>query len=159
MREVHVASYALAKGGAEAMIPADFGRLGASIRDELRYLRNFGDSLEAKLMQGQPIDGRALVRSELYAEAGRSTFERQLEATKGEAGYTHEYNELGTDDNCEDCLMYEAMGVVPIGTIPPPGVDRRCGRKCRCRKVYSIEPGYALVLVDDVVDLGSMGDV
>lgn len=34
--------------------------------------------------------------------------------------------------SCEDCLMYDSMGWMPIGLLPPPGQRCRCHDRCRC---------------------------
>tara|TARA_R110001592_G_scaffold20979_2_gene85138 strand:- start:2084 stop:2842 length:759 start_codon:yes stop_codon:yes gene_type:complete len=33
---------------------------------------------------------------------------------------------------CEDCNMYDSMGWMPIGALPPPGERCRCHDRCRC---------------------------
>lgn len=33
---------------------------------------------------------------------------------------------------CEDCRMWDSMGWVPIGLLPPPGQRCRCHDNCRC---------------------------
>jgi len=37
---------------------------------------------------------------------------------------------------CDDCAMYDAMGWVPIGTLPPPGQRCACHDRCRCQVIY-----------------------
>ena len=37
---------------------------------------------------------------------------------------------------CEDCIMYDAAGWVPIGALPPPGERCRCHDRCRCQVIY-----------------------
>jgi len=37
---------------------------------------------------------------------------------------------------CEDCLMYDSMGWMPIGALPPPGERCRCHDRCRCFVEY-----------------------
>lgn len=37
---------------------------------------------------------------------------------------------------CQDCLLYDSQGWVPIGLLPPPGQNCRCHVNCRCQVVY-----------------------
>jgi hypothetical protein len=37
---------------------------------------------------------------------------------------------------CRDCVYYDSLGWVPIGSLPMPGVGCRCHDRCRCRIVY-----------------------
>ena len=37
---------------------------------------------------------------------------------------------------CPDCIMYDSMGLVPIGAVPPPGQRCACHDRCRCQVIF-----------------------
>lgn len=37
---------------------------------------------------------------------------------------------------CPDCIQYDSMGWVPIGSLPPPGRLCACHDRCRCEVIY-----------------------
>lgn len=125
MKIQHILAAVSARGGWEQMTPADFGRVGAKLRNEYGYLRRFAE----QIARGEiPIDGRAVARSRLYSHAARAEYEQ----IRREAGvYTQERRVLHASESCEDCVEYASWGWRPIGTLPPIG-DSRCGVNCRC---------------------------
>lgn len=56
---------------------------------------------------------------------------------KKDTGYA-EMRRISRHDKrvCEDCIYYDSLGWVPIGTLPMPGVRCRCHDRCRCRVDY-----------------------
>jgi hypothetical protein len=38
--------------------------------------------------------------------------------------------------HCASCLSYAARGIVPIGSVPMPGVRCECGARCKCSVRY-----------------------
>lgn len=130
---LHMSSAAAARGGWTRMSPADWKYANSLAKNQMKYLKNFAKQIRTKK---QPLDGRALSRTRMYAEAGRSTFEqvrRRFEAVSN--GKKEEKRELGAADHCKDCVRYANMGWQPIGTLPPIG-QSICLTKCHCKFVY-----------------------
>jgi hypothetical protein len=139
----HTAAAASASGGWAQMSQSDWGAAGRLIRDQYDFLRNFA----AEIASGkQRLDGTAGVRTNLYAQAARGTFEemrRRYERLKD--GMEEEARELGEADHCssdddptgerEGCLELAALGWQPIGTLPKIG-ESVCIVNCRCRFIY-----------------------
>lgn len=133
VKAVHLYNAAAAKGGWGQMTPADYGRVGAVVRGQYAYLDRFAGEIAAG---AQALDGRMLQRAEMYAQAGRRTYEDANRLEQRARGMARERNVLGVADHCAGCLAASAMGWVPIGTLPPVGA-RDCLTKCRCRLEYA----------------------
>ena len=138
---IHLASGAAAVGGWAQLTPSDYGRIGAALRQQYAYLQRFALQIENGLV---PLDGRLIVRSLLYGEAGRGTFEDFARAAAQRAGMTHERRVLGAAEHCKDCVKYAGWGWKPIGTLPRIG-NSQCVTNCHCtfefRKLYGADLG------------------
>lgn len=131
IKRLHLSSAAAAKGGWAQMSPADYGRVGQITRAQYKFLGNFADQIAG----GLPLDGRFLRRVELYAQAGRGTFEAVNKVQMIRAGYTEERNILGLAEHCSGCVVEYSKGWQPIGTLVPIG-QRDCLSRCKCSIEY-----------------------
>lgn len=127
----HTASAALANGGWGQMTKADWGRVGAQLREQYKFLRDFAKDIAAGRT---PLDGRAIMRSQLYTEAMRGTYESERRHNYRKRA-NEERRVLGISDHCGDCIDAEARGWQPIGTLPRIG-DSVCGGRCHCTFEY-----------------------
>lgn len=141
---LHVASTSAARGGWAQMSQSDWGWVGQRIRTQYQFLNNFA----AQIGDGtQQLDGRLLVRTDLYAQAARGSYEefrrRHLANTREVVG---ERRVLGVADHCstagglEGCLELAAKGVQPPGTLPPIG-QSPCRGNCKCTFVMVLLDG------------------
>lgn len=136
IKNVHTISAALARGGWAQMTQSDWGWVGRRIRDEYAYLRNFARQVADGT---QPMDGRFLTRSRMYALAARSTFQemrrRYMRLSHGAAfeqrvltpGAEHCIGGQGRPG----CVELANKGVQPVGTLPPIGAAQ-CLSFCLC---------------------------
>ena len=70
----HLASTTAANGGWAQMTPSDWGFAGSQIKEQYQYLNNFAQ----QIANGeQPLDGRFMVRTDLYGDAVRDSYEAQ----------------------------------------------------------------------------------
>lgn len=129
----HTAAAAASRGGWAQMSQADWGAAGRMIRDQYDYLRNFAD----QIARGeQLLNGNALVRSDLYGDAARGTFEQMRRRyEKLMNGMEEERRVLGEADHCDGCLSQAEMGWQPIGTLDPIGAEE-CVTRCHCTFYY-----------------------
>lgn len=135
VRRAQLYSAAAAKGGWAQMDPADFGRAGREIRDQYAYLKRFARQIRSGQ---QPLDGRFLQRTELYVEAGRTTYHATELADARRRGRTETRNVLHPADHCEgagSCVEQSGRGWVPIGSLLPIG-RRLCLARCKCTVEY-----------------------
>lgn len=129
MKPLHVGAAAMGRGGWQQMTPADWGWTGHELRNQYAYLRNFAHDIATGK---QPLDGRLLNRTRLYAEAARGTHREMQRRIAQQSGRTQEMNQLGAADrHCAQCQGCTAQGWVPIGTLPRVG-GRSCGTNCHC---------------------------
>lgn len=129
----HTAAAASARGGWAQMSQSDWGAVGRMIRQQYGYLRNFANQIASG---EQKLDGRALVRADLYAQAARGTFEEiQRRYQRLMNGMEEEARILGEADHCKGCLAQAALGFKPIGTLDPIGAEE-CITNCHCRFIY-----------------------
>jgi hypothetical protein len=129
----HTAAAAAANGGWAQLSPSDWGAAGRMVRDQYDFLRNFAEQIADGT---QPLDGRALVRADMYGEAARGTFESMHQRYEQlYNGMEEEIRLLGEADHCDGCLDQAALGWQPIGTLDDIGAEE-CLTKCHCTKKY-----------------------
>ena len=135
MRDALTARYtyssAIAKGGWRQMSPSDWGRVGAEVRKQLGYLRNFAKEIE----RGAPLDGRFVRRAEMYVEASRGFYEEIRKRENQSRGFDEARRVLGIADHCEGCVDEASKGWVPIDEVAPIG-SQECRTNCRCSIEY-----------------------
>lgn len=80
VKTVHAAEYALGRGGRNAMTKRDWGRVGAAVKKQYKYLQGFAEDMaDGKLSAGQ-IEAR----SKLYVASATVAHERGNAAAHGE---------------------------------------------------------------------------
>jgi hypothetical protein len=122
----------LGKGGYANMTQADWGRMGARLREEYRALNKFAMDIK----DGKLSDAQVRYRVSQYAKGPLVAYRDGQEAAKKDASYDLSRRYLGPAEHCEDCIEYAAMGWRPIGELPPPGVGSRCGHSCMCSEEF-----------------------
>lgn len=133
IKDVHLAAAAAQRGGWQNMTQADFGRVGQRIREQYRYLDNFAKQIADGT---QPLDGRFLVRSQMYTDAAVATYDRFETNAFNNAGFDEERSILEPGArHCGECESEAARGWQPLGSIKPIG-ERTCLTRCRCTKEY-----------------------
>lgn len=129
----HTASAALANGGWDNMTQSDWGATGQLIREQYDYLRNYAKEIADGT---QPLDGRALVRSDLYADAANGTYWEMDKRAMIVDGYDEGRRVLEPGaSHCDDCEEYASDGWMPIEDIPEIG-NSQCMTRCRCEIEY-----------------------
>lgn len=131
----HTASAALSQGGWAQMTQSQWGATGQMIRAQYDYLRNFA----SEIVSGkQPLDGRALVRSDMYADAANGTYAEMDRRSQILDGMDEERRILeDTTDACDGCIEQAGLDWQPIGTLDPIGAEE-CATRCRCEFEYRI---------------------
>jgi len=129
----HIQVATIGYGGKAEMGRSEYGRIGQRLRSEYTYLQGFARDL---------IDGRisapmAMARIGLYAQSARGSYWQGTEMKEQQRGFSMMRRVL--DDqavHCQDCIGYAARGMVPIGSVPMPGVRCACGARCKCTVKY-----------------------
>lgn len=128
IKDIHVASGAIAKGGWHQCKESDWGRIGARVKSEYKYLAGFAQ----ELANGMKLDGQFLARAEMYGLAGTGTYEAILRRDDIRAGYDLEMRVTNSGRPCSDCSRYAAMGWQPAGELPGIGQRCQCRSRCQC---------------------------
>lgn len=127
LKDLHLVSGALARGGWAQMSQADYGRVGSQLRFQYERLAKFAQQIE----RGLPFDGRFIRRTQLYAQSGRVSYTAALRQEMALRGYTEEQSVLAAADHCSECVAEADKGWVKIGTLINIG-ERICKSNCRC---------------------------
>lgn len=132
IKAAHLVALATAGGGWQNLDQSDYGWAGQRIRSQYAYLRDFA----AQLASGkQALNGTALTRSTMYADAARATHRAAQRRAAQQRGMEQERNQIGAADHCAGCLGETARGWVEIGTLVPCG-SRNCLARCHCSLTY-----------------------
>lgn len=132
VKNVNYAAVAAASGGVNNMTAVERGRAGHIIREQYAYLRNFAKQIETG---EQPLDGRALVRAEMYMDAAKGSFHQQKRTGYADrhAGAVVMVRSIRHKrDSCRSCVglhgKWFRMGdpeYMPVG-------HRECNVHCGC---------------------------
>ncbi len=132
IKDIHLASSALARGGWAQMSEVDYAKVAEKIEFQLKKLNDFALQIE----KGLPLDGRFARRTTLYAQSGRVTYHESLRNEMALRGFTLEKSVLASSDHCSECVSEAAKGFVPIGDLVLIG-ERICRSNCRCHVEFS----------------------
>lgn len=133
LKPAHINAYMIGLGGKAQMNASEYGRVGAILKEEYKYLRQFGrDILDKKLSRNQ-IEARV----NLYAESLFRSYEKGRESGHITNGFNWERRLRNASESCTDCIGFSAEGWQEIGYFPVPGDQCQCKRNCRCSKEYS----------------------
>lgn len=132
IKVMHTASTAAARGGWAQMSASDWGYTGSKIKAQYKYLENFAQQIASGK---QKLDGRLLVRADLYSQAPRGSFEEMVRRMMVNKGLTEERRVLGAAEHCEGCLEQAGLGWQPINTLDPIGAEE-CRTHCQCEFEY-----------------------
>jgi len=133
IRIIHTEAAALACGGWENVTPSMWGYVGSLIKKQYQFLDQF--ALDIQTNSTYWLNGRLLVRMEMYSRAEWGTFESVLQRLAIMSGKTEERRVLGVADHCDDCLSAAGQSWQPIGTLPLIG-NSQCKTNCHCTFEY-----------------------
>ena len=132
IKTLHIASVASAKGGWAQITQADWVFISEEIRIQYEYLRNFS----AELYSGkQKINGAFYIRTKLYSQAGRGTFEDTRRRVFKSKDFDMEMRVLGVADHCPGCLQQAKLKWKPLGSLHSIG-EEECTTNCHCYFVF-----------------------
>lgn len=139
IKDLHIAQVAVARGGADRMNQAAYGRCGGILKREFRYLNEFVKEIEADpTMTGTDA---FINRVGLYADSGVSSYEAQRLIEMKDAEFQSMQNVLEPGaHHCEgdnSCPAMDKLGRVAIddARFLLPG-QRACIVRCKCSVKY-----------------------
>lgn len=141
IKPAHVATALAVNGGEENSSPVDTKKIAALILFYLLLFQNFAEELETGR---QVLNGRLLVRSDLYASSARSIFEEmRRHGMSLYVGALRERRVLGLAEHCrtdkhrKGCVELAKMDWQRINSLPRLG-DTPCWTNCKCRFEFQI---------------------
>lgn len=134
VKSEYITQYMLGKGGLDNMQQSDWGKVGAMLKTQYKYL----DGFQKDIMEKDLSTAQIAYRSNLYMTASREAYEKAHGQVAKDAGADEERWVLEAEaQHCDDCPAYEDEGWQPIGTFPDPGDgSTACGTNCKCHKEY-----------------------
>ena len=127
LKSIHTSMAALGVGGWSKATPALWGRTGADLKREYKYLARFMTAIE----NGKLSVKQAMERAKLYADNAYGQFWDEYTRTLANSGQQTEEILIPQPGACPQCLALAAKGWVKIGTVYVP-----VHNKCRCGKDY-----------------------
>lgn len=79
IKETYIDQYVMAKGGRGQLTQADYGRIGAMVKEQYKFLQGF----ERDLLNGKVKGGQIAVRAGLYIDSSTQAFERSRSEALG----------------------------------------------------------------------------
>jgi len=128
IKTLHIASVASAKGGWAQMTKADYSFVSQKIMEQYVYLKAFAEQIYSGK---QRLNGTFTIRTKLYGQAGRGTFEDARRREAVGKGYDLEMRILGIADHCNGCLQQAGLKWQPMGTLHSIGAEE-CATNCHC---------------------------
>ena len=116
LRNLHVQMTLLGGGGEGNITPALWGRLGATLREEYKYLRNFLSGVAG----GSVTGGEITRRMNMYGNKIWNSYWNAKSEQMKLSGFTQERRVLQPAEHCNDCITLAAKGWQEIGTLPKP---------------------------------------
>jgi hypothetical protein len=134
IRNMQVQLAAMGKGGRANMTPADWGKVGATLREEFKYLNGF----MAELSAGNLTEGQVRNRLRMYGNKAYNQYWNTRQNGAAASGFTEERRVLDRSaETCRDCEDLAALGWQPLGSLPNPADGSTvCLSNCRCSKEY-----------------------
>jgi hypothetical protein len=129
MKASSIRMAALGAGGVEGLGNRHYGKVGAELKKQYKFLAGFGTALSTGLTEKQ-----VLQRAGQYSRQSAIAFHAAQKITKESEGFNEGRRSLDSQaKHCSQCLDYSTNGQwVPVAEIVPVGTSCDCGGRCRC---------------------------
>jgi hypothetical protein len=134
LKQMHIQQYLLGRGGEKLMVDADYEVISNKLKQEFRYLDQFGKDIKSGMSVAQ-----FEARLQLYLNNGRSSYQLGKREGHDIAGFGWERRRLAIADHCQPCIGYANLGWQPIKSLPSIGAECDCRANCQCAFEYSRE--------------------
>lgn len=141
VRRLELQQISLAKGGFDQLSQRDYGRAGASLRDQ--YARIIGTAQD--VADGKVTLPQLLNRIDGYVGEGRKLY-YQTQRDNAQTGNADGMTTIArrrldpAAAHCIDCPEYYARGWVLASEVVAPGESCQCDSHCRCTVDYRDVP-------------------
>jgi hypothetical protein len=132
LKESHLRVGAIGAGGTRQFTPSHYGKIGAQLKKQYKFLHGFGQDLA----EGKLTPEQALRRAGSYAKSAKTSFFEAEFTSRGKYGFYAKRLLDAQSRHCESCISHQRLSWTPVKDVVAPGVDCECGGRCRCRLVY-----------------------
>jgi hypothetical protein len=142
LRSGHVIAASVGRGGRVRMTAKDWGRVGAKIKWQYKFLAKFARKIGTDAISGAASSNRV----QLYADALHISYYRAFYSEMAESPKDKPIGKDGKElmvklmqnskEGCEDCEADAAMGWMRLDEMGLLGT-RICGDFCKCDLVFS----------------------
>ena len=127
LKTLHINAYTLGKGGIERLTPRDYGTIGAKLKREYVYLRNFAQDVATGEMSIAQFQNRL----SMYGDSAFSTYQQARVISHRSDGFEWYRNIRNASESCDECIRISAQGWGRVGVYAAIGA-RQCKAKDRC---------------------------
>ena len=142
MRELlksgHIISATVGRGGKARMTQSDWGKVGAKLKWQYKYLDRFARQIKAGMVSEKRVASRAqLYPNSFWISYQKATHQEYKDAVESPDIPTANLVRLVTNskEGCAECAADESMGWVPADVLDEIG-SRECGDHCKCSIEY-----------------------
>lgn len=132
LKESHLRVAAIGAGGTRQLTPTHYGKIGAQLKKQYKFLHGFGQDLA----DGKLTPEQAIRRAGSYAKSAKTSFFESEFTSRGKYGFYAKRLLDAQSRHCNSCISYQRLTWTPVHSVIPPGVDCKCGGRCRCRLIY-----------------------
>jgi hypothetical protein len=132
LKETHLRLAFIGAGGDKQMSPRHYGKVGAQLKKQYKFLAGFGQDLA----DGKLTPEQAISRAASYGKSARTSFFEAEFTSRGNVGF---YGKRLLDPqakHCASCIGFQRLQWTMIENITPPGVNCQCGGRCRCQIIF-----------------------
>jgi hypothetical protein len=127
LKTLHINSYTLGKGGIERLTQRDYGTIGAKIKREYAYLRNFTNDVA----KGEMSIAQFQNRLRMYADSAFATYQQARVISHRSDGFEWYRNIRNASESCNECISISAQVWAEVGIYAAIGA-RQCKGADRC---------------------------
>lgn len=131
LKEMHVNSYLLGRGGLAQVTGKDLQAMSVLTRAQYKYLRGFTKDIQS----GTLTEAQFRARLNLYVDAIYPSKEAGRQAGHEAEGFRWQRDTLNATESCEECISIAQLGWTAIGSTKPIGA-RSCRVNDRCVRSY-----------------------
>ncbi|MFN6572402.1 hypothetical protein [Dendronalium sp. ChiSLP03b] len=132
LKESHLRNASIGAGGIKQLTPTDYGKVGAELKKQYKFLNGFGQDLA----EGKLTKEGAIRRAGSYAKSAKTSFFEAEFTSRGKVGFYAKRLLDAQSRHCQSCISYQRLQWTLIQLVTPPGIDCECGGRCRCRLVF-----------------------
>ena len=139
LRSAHIIAASVGRGGRELMTLSDWGRVGAKIAWQNRYLEKFARQIDRGILSETSIANRARSYSSAIFVSFSDTYQKaQTEFVEDGKNPILARLVTNSQESCAECASDEDEGWMPVDDMKEIG-DRICGDFCKCLIEFSDE--------------------